>query len=121
MTPREKTEEELTITQKFLRRIKYDGLSTKKNILEKSHFARNYNIYFYALINFSMAIIITFSSIGMFSIALLTTLHFTFNALTVKYYMKYKFLASKTEFVFRILQGAFMQIFMTTLLAMSVR
>jgi hypothetical protein len=50
-----------------------------KNLLAKHHFVRNYNVYFYALINISVVVMITFTNSGLLASGIMIALHLGFN------------------------------------------
>jgi hypothetical protein len=74
-----------SISDSFFYELKYDGIRNDLDLLAKSHFIRNYNVYFYVLINMSVVVMITFTNSGLLAVALMIAMHFTFNV-TFTYY-----------------------------------
>lgn len=116
-----KLETNQTITEAFFHEIKYAGIKNDHNLLKKSHFVRNYNVYFYCLINGSVVVMITFTNSGLLSVFLMVMLHLWFNVTTAVCQFRHSFMISRCEFVLRFFQGVFILVFMSVLLHMSIR
>jgi len=110
-----------TIVQDFFTELKYSGIKLDKKILQASNFARNYNVYFYTLINISVVLMVTFTNTALIAVSLMVTMHLCFMIFFAFTQWKHSFMISANEFVLRFLQEVFILVFVSVLMHMSIR
>lgn len=89
---------------KFVESLKHGGL--KKSIHYKNHdipaFCANFNFYFLAVFKFIIIIMVTFSSSGLAQLGISMILLIGFYLAMTFYQVRYGFMESKLEFMFRL-------------------